>query len=67
MRADHAPDRKIGHRRIDVRHQVQPAGPEPGAFDIDIGQVDRNQLADFGTAIDARDQLQIDLGFRKRR
>ncbi len=44
MRADHTPDREISHRRIDMRHQVQPAGPEPGAFDVDVGQIDRDQF-----------------------
>jgi len=41
MRLDHAPHGEIGHRRIDMRDQMKAAGADPGAFDDDIGQVDR--------------------------
>ena len=29
MRADDAPDRKIGHRRVDMGHEVKPARADP--------------------------------------
>ena len=29
MRADDAPDRKIGHRRVDMGHEVKPARSDP--------------------------------------
>ena len=67
MRADHTPYREVGHRRIDVRNEMQPAGTEPGALDVNIDQIDRDQLAHLGATIDAGYQLQIDLGFRQRR
>jgi len=56
MRADDAPHRKIRHRRIDMRHQMEPAGTDPGAFNDDIGQIDRNELADLRAAIDTRNE-----------
>ena len=29
MRADDTPDRKIGHRRVDMGHEVKPARADP--------------------------------------
>lgn len=52
MGANHAAHWKIRHRRIDVRHQMQAAGPDPRSLDHDIGQVDRDQLADFEAAVE---------------
>ena len=61
MRADDTPNRKISHRRVDMGHEVQPARTDPRTLDHDIRQVDRDELADFRAAIDAGDQLEIDL------
>ena len=36
MRADDAPDRKIGHGRVDMGHEMEPARSDPGALDDDI-------------------------------
>jgi hypothetical protein len=36
---DDAPDRQVGDRHIDVRHQMQPAGPDPRPLHDDIGEV----------------------------
>jgi len=66
VRADHTFDRKISHRRVHVRHQMQTAWTEPGALDCYLGKIDRNQLADFRAAIDAGNQLQIDLRLGQR-
>ncbi len=41
-------------------------GADPRALHGDVGEVDRHQLADFRAAIDAGDQLQIDLGLGQR-
>ena len=65
MRADDAPDRKIGHGRVDMGHEMEPARSDPRALDDDIGEVDRDELADFCAAVDAGDQLEIDLGLRQ--
>ena len=61
MRADHAPHRKIRDRCIDMRHQMQPSRTDPRSLDDDVGEVDRDQLTDFGAAVDAWYQFQIDL------
>ncbi len=37
MGADHAPNREIGHRPIDVRQKMQTTGSDPLALDDDIG------------------------------
>ena len=56
MRPNQAPYREISDRRIDVGDEMKPPRPNPRAFDVDVGQIDRNKLANFGTAIYARDQ-----------
>jgi patatin-like phospholipase len=53
MGGDDAPDRKIRHGGIDVRHEMKPPRPDPRAFHRDIGQVVGDELADFEPAVDA--------------
>ena len=55
MCANDAPDGKIGDRRVDMRDQVQAPWSDPGAFYVDVGQVDCNQLADLSAAVDTGD------------
>ncbi len=52
MRADHAAHREIGHRRVDMRHEMQPSRPDPRALDDDIGEIDCDELGDFGMPVD---------------
>src|SRR5271155_2609456 len=43
--ADDAADREVSDRRVDMWHQMQTAGSNPGTLHDNIDQVDRDQLA----------------------
>ena len=53
--------RQVGHRRIDVRHQVQPGRARPGAMHLDVGEFVGHQLGYRRCAVDVRNELQVDL------
>ena len=67
VRGDGFAHREVGDRRVDMRDQMEPAGTDPRAFHDNIGQIVGDQLADFGVAVDAGNELQIDLGLGERR
>src|SRR5271167_3931635 len=67
MGADDFANGKIGDRRVHVRNEMQPARSEPGAFDHDVGQIVRDELADLELAVHAGNKLQVDLGFGQHR
>ena len=51
---------KIGDRRVDMGHKMQPHGPGPGTPRRNVLQMKSHQLGNGGIAVDMRDQLQID-------
>jgi hypothetical protein len=61
MGADHAAHRKVGDRGVDMRNEVQPSWADPRTFDGNFGEIVRDELTDFGPAIDAGYEFEIDL------
>ena len=61
MRADDAANRQVGDRRVHVRDEMQAAGPDPRSLDDDVGEIDGDELGDLRMAVDARNDLQVDL------
>jgi hypothetical protein len=51
MGADDMTHREVGDRRVDMRHQMQPARSDPGSLYIDVGEVDRDELTNLGMAV----------------
>src|ERR1043165_1094432 len=43
--------RKIGNRRIDMRHEMQPARSNPRALYGDVGEIVGDELADLGMTV----------------
>jgi len=64
MRPDNAANRQVGTRRVHVRDEMQPPWSNPRTSDGDVSELDGDELADFRSAVDARDHFEIDLRLR---
>src|SRR3974390_2898243 len=62
LAADHALDRQIRNRCIDVRNQLQARRRKPDSFDLDFSEIVGHKLADFRIAVDVGNDLEIARG-----